>query len=134
MSTSLALTRAIILALKSDATVSAAVNGVFDAPSPGAVPPYLTVGPDLVRDASSFVAQGREHRVRVTVWDLALMSARCAATLAAVEAVLMGLGPDLGGYGLTIMRFSASAVAAERPGGPTRGTIDFMARTVATGV
>jgi hypothetical protein len=134
VSASQALTQAIIAALNADAAIGAAVNGVFDAPPPGAVPPYLTVGTDLVRDASSFVTEGREHRVRVVVWDAPLRAERCAATLAAVEAVLAALDPALGGYAITAMRFAASAVAAERPGGPTRGVVDFNARTMATGV
>ena len=133
MSASLALTQTIVAALTGDPVVQAAVNGVFDAPPPGAALPYLTVGADFVRDASSFLTQGREHRVRVVAWDKPLMSARCAVTLAAVEAVLGGLSPVLPGHVIVTMRFAASGVAAERPGGPTRGVVDFSAHTMATG-
>ncbi len=132
-SASEALTKALIGALQADPAVAAAVTGVLDAPPPGAVSPYLTVGPDVVGDASTYAMQGREHRVRVQVWEAPLRSARCAATLAAVEAAVMAMPPALGGHSLTLMRFLRSAVGAETPNGPTRGLIEFSARTLATG-
>ena len=134
MSASLALTRALIAALAADATVAARVTGVFDAPPPGAVLPYLTVGPDLVSDASSFVSEARDHRLRVMAWETPLGAGRCAATLAAVEAAVLGLGSVLDGYRLEWIRFARSGVEAEAPRGPTRGLIEFTARTVAGGV
>lgn len=130
---SVALTRAVIAALTADAVVAALMSGVYDAPPPGALPPYLTVGPDLVSDASTFDVQGREHRVRVVAWDGPLRSARCAAMLAAVEAVVLGLPPMLDGHRLVLMRFLRSTVGAEVPNGPTRGVIEFAARTMALG-
>lgn len=130
---SVALTRAVIAALTADAVVAALMSGVYDAPPPGALLPYLTVGPDLVSDASTFDVPGREHRVRVVALDGPLRSARCAAMLAAVEAVVLGLPPMLDGHRLVLMRFLRSAVGAEVPNGPTRGVIEFAARTMALG-
>ena len=129
MNASLALTRALVAALAADAGVRARVSGVFDAPPPGAALPYLTVGPDLVSDASGFRVAAREHRLRVTVWEAPLGAGRCAATMAAVEAVALGLARGLEGHRLDWIRFLRSGVEAEAPRGATRGVIEFAART-----
>ncbi len=126
-----ALTRAVVAALSTDAGLSARMGGVYDAPPPGAVVPYLTVGPDEATDASSFVREARDHRVRVRVWEAPLKALRCAQTLAAVETVVAGMGALLDGHRLISMRFVRSGVEAEIAGGPTRGSVEFRARTVA---
>lgn len=128
-SASLALTRALIAALKADAVLGA--RGVYDAPPPGARPPYLTVGPDLVSDWSTKSGPGREHRLQVIAWDVPLASASCAASLARVEAVVGTFSATLDGHVLVSMLFVRSFVAAEAPGGPTKGLIEFRARTQA---
>jgi len=129
-----ALARALVGALQADVAVQAAVGGaVYDTPPPGAVPPYMTVGPNVATDASSFSVEAREHRLRVSVWEMPLRSARCAGTLAAVEAVAAGLAPVLDGHRLEWVRFVRSVVGAEAPGGPMRGLIEFAARTVVDG-
>lgn len=129
-SASLALTKALVAALKAD-PVLGAHGGVFDAPPPGAVPPYLAVGPDLVSDWSTKSGPGREHRLRVTAWEPPLASAQCGLTLGLVEAVLGALPAVLDGHMLVECRFVRSSVAAESPSGPTKGVIEFRARTQA---
>ena len=62
----LALQEALHAALSSLA--GALVTGVYDGPPAGAVPPYLTIGPDLVTDISTKTEQRRQHLYAVTAW------------------------------------------------------------------
>jgi len=128
-SASLALTRALIAALKADAVIGA--HGVYHAPPPGTRVPYVTVGPDLVSDWSTKSGPRREHRLQVIAWDAPLASASCAAILARVETVVGALATALDGHTLVSTLFVRSFVAAEGPAGPTKGLIEFRARTQA---
>ena len=132
-SATLALTRAVIASLSGDPTLSARVTGVFDAPPPGAKLPYVTVGADAGADWSTKSTPGREHRLHITAWDVPLASARCADLMAAIEATVSAIGAALDGHRLISMRFARSTLGVEAPGGPTRGTIEFRARTSVSG-
>lgn len=133
MTASLALQRALVAALATDEWLAGRMGGVFDQPPPGAALPYLTVGPDIVSDWSSKTHEGREHRLRVTVWEAPRAILRCAEAMGRVEAVVAALTRDLDGHRLVTLRFLRSAMdhGAGTPGDPVRGVIEFRARTQA---
>ncbi len=84
-----------------------------------------------ISDWNTKSGPGREHRLQVIAWDVPLASALCAATLARVEAVVGAITAALDGHTLVSTLFVRSFVAAETPGGPTKGLIEFRARTQA---
>ncbi len=133
MTASLALQRALVAALSADPWLSARMGGVFDQPPPGAALPYLTVGPDIVTDWSSKTHEGREHRLRVTIWEAPRAIARCAEAMGRVEAVVAALGRELDGHRLVTLRFLRAAMdhGPGAPGDPVRGVVEFRARTQA---
>ena len=91
MSASIAVQKLVVAAL---AGIDG-IGGVFDGPAPGAVPPYLVVGPDVVTEWSSKSFDGHEHRLGVTVWDAGPGSVRAKRLMADVEARLAGLAGPL---------------------------------------
>ena len=131
MSASLELQRALVAALGGDAWLAARMAGVWDAVPPGVKWPYLTVGPDVVTDWSTKTGAGREHRLRVTVWEAALSVARCGEAMERVEAVVLGLVPVMSGHRLVSMRFVRAVMNDDADGGPVRGLVEFRARTQA---
>jgi hypothetical protein len=133
MTASLALQQAIVAALAGDAELAARMRGVFDQPPPGAEPPYLTVGPDITTDWSTKTGAGREHRLRVTVWEAPHAIRRCAEAMGRVEAVMAALGPALGGHRLVSLRFLRSAIdhGTGAPADAVAGVVEYRARTQA---
>lgn len=129
VSASMVLQRAVVSALAGDSWLQERFAGVYDAPPPGATPPYLVVGPDIVTDWSTKSNAGREHRLRVTVWEQPLAVFRCGEAIARIEERLGALPAILNGHRLVSMRFLRSFVDAEAGGSPTRGQIEFRART-----
>lgn len=129
MSASLELQRALVAALAGDAWLAARFAGVWDAVPPGVKPPYLTVGPDVATDWSTKTGAGREHRLRVTVWEGERAVARCGEAMARVEAVVLALAPAMAGQRLVTMRFVRAVADTDDDGGPVRGLIEFRART-----
>lgn len=133
MTAALALQQAIVAALAADPGLAATMRGVFDQPPPGAEPPYLTVGPDITTDWSTKSGEGREHRLRVTVWEAPRGIRRCAEAMGRVEVVMAGLGPALDGHRLVSLRFLRAAMdhGAGAPAEAVAGVVEFRARTQA---
>lgn len=128
---SIALQKALVTALKGDALLMARVGGVFETVPPGARPPYLVIGPDIATDWSTKTGEGREHRLRVTVWEAPMAVARCGEAMARVEAVLGSIMPTLDGHRIVTLRFLRSFIASVPGPGPVEGLIEFRARTQA---
>lgn len=128
MSASLAMQRLVVAAL---AAVEG-VTGVHDAPPVDAVAPYLTVGPDLMRDWSTKTEAGHEHVVQVRVWDDRTGAARVKPLMGAVEAVLAGLSGGADGHVLVSSRLVRALVRAEA-GGWTEGLVEFRLRSRVVG-
>ncbi len=106
----------------------AGVSGVFDAVPVEAAAPYLTIGPDACSDWSTKTKAGREHRVLVEVWDDRASYARTKDLLARVEAAVLPLGGNAGGWRVAHVLFVRSFVTRD-PDGWTHGVADFRIRT-----
>lgn len=124
MSASLAMQRLLVAALAG----VPGVTGVYDAPPPDAVAPYLVVGPDLVIDWSTKTEPGHEHRIAVSVWDAGPGAARAKALMGSVEAALAGLAGSRDGHLLVSTRLLRTLVLTDA-GGWTQGIVEFRLRT-----
>lgn len=129
MSASLEMRRALVAGLKADLGIASRMIAVVDAPTVGLKPPYLTLGPDIATDWSTKTEAGREHRLRVTVYERPLQVARAYAALERVEAVVAALPAALAGHRIVWVRFLRSFVEAAADGGAVTGLIEFRART-----
>ncbi|MDT7934211.1 MAG: DUF3168 domain-containing protein [Sphingomonadaceae bacterium] len=131
MSASTALVTAVTSALRADAALKALVQGVWAmAPAPGAKPPYAVIGPDIATDWSCKDRQGREHRLRATLWAAPYPAAAPAAAVDRIEAVMSGLSGSLGGgWRIVSIGFLRSFTAVPEDGGPSEHVIEFRART-----
>jgi hypothetical protein len=128
MNASLAMQRLMMAAL---AEVEG-VTGVYDAPPVDAVAPYLTLGPDLMRDWSTKTEVGHEHLVQVRVWDEGAGVARLKPLMGAVEAVLAALEGARDGHVLVSCRLVRALVRAEA-GGWSEGLVEFRLRSRVVG-
>lgn len=106
----------------------AGIAPVFDAVPVDAAAPYVTVGPDSVSDWSSKTGQGREHRVSIGVWDDAPGVARVKTLLAQVEAAVLPLTSEDGGWRVASVLFVRSFVTRD-PEGWSHGVAEFRIRT-----
>ncbi len=120
----LALQRALHAAL---GTIEA-VTGVYDGPPPHAVPPYLTIGPDLVTDISTKTERRRQHLYAVSVWAAGDAVSALKPVLAAVETAVLGID-TLSGHRLVTNDMVRSRTASDPARGLVSGTIEFRART-----
>lgn len=124
MSASLAMQRLLVAAL----TGVPGVTGVFDAPAPDAVPPYLTIGPDLVTDWSHKTARGHEHRVTVTLWHPGPGVAAAKALLGPVEDRLLAMTGESLGHRLVSVLLLRNLVLSAADGW-TQGIIEARLRS-----
>jgi hypothetical protein len=124
MSASLALQRMMVAPL----AAVPGVTGVFDAPPPDAVSPYLVIGDDLVTDWSTKTEAGHEHRVAVTVWEAGPGAARAKSVMGAVELALSGLTGARDGHRVVLARLVRTLVLTD-PDGWTQGIVEFRVRT-----
>ncbi|MBL8647603.1 MAG: DUF3168 domain-containing protein [Sphingosinicella sp.] len=104
------------------------VTGVYDGPPAGAVPPYLTIGPDLVTDISTKTERRRQHLYAVTAWAAGDAVSVLKPVLAVVETAVLGIAA-LEGHRLVTNDMLRSRTAADPARGLVSGTIEFRART-----
>lgn len=121
MSASLAVQKALYAAL-------AGIAPVYDGPPADAAPPYLTIGPDAVRDAGTKDAEGREHRVRVTAWSATPGSAEAKALAGRAEAAVLALAGTVDGWRIVSARFARGFVDKDVDGW-TQAVGEFRVRT-----
>lgn len=127
-----ALMGSVAAALRGDAALRAAVPNVHALlPPPGAKPPYLIVGPDIASEWATKTGDGREHRLRVTLWTEARAAAETAVER--VEAVVGALPAALSGHRLVSMRLLRSLADASEKGAATAHILEFRARTERVG-
>jgi hypothetical protein len=126
MSASLALQRLVVAALAG----IPGVTGVFDAPPPDAVSPYLVVGDDSTTDWSTKTEAGHEHRFAVTIWEVGPGSARAKSVMGAVEVALANLSGVRDGHRVVLSRLARTLVLTD-PEGWTQGIVEFRIRTIA---
>lgn len=101
---------------------------VHDSVPADAVPPYLTLGSDVVTDWSSKSAVGHEHRVQLTLWDQGPGSAGAKTLLAAIEAAVRPLGGTTDGHRIASVVFLRS-FTTKAADGWTQGIAEFRIRT-----
>jgi hypothetical protein len=126
MSASLAVQRLLAAALAG----VPGVTGVFDGPPVDAAPPYLVIGGDVMTDWSTKTETGREHLLRVSVWDAGPGLARVKPLMAAVDAAVSALSGSSGGQRVVSARFVRALVLGE-PDGWTQGLMEFRVRSLA---
>lgn len=92
-----AIIAAVRTALARAGALSQPVNGVFDAPPPRAVRPYLLIDDPVTTDWSTKDQDGRELRLAVLVRDTGQARARVQALAGDVEAAIAALPAALDG-------------------------------------
>ncbi len=107
------------------AAVSAALPDwpVFDGPPAGAVPPYATLGPDLVLEASGKGVSLRRHRLAVTLWAAGDAVSAVKAAMGGVETSVVAIAAA----GLVEMRFLRAFTRHVPADGLVRGEVEFEA-------
>jgi hypothetical protein len=123
-----ALQAAVYGALRADAAVLALSGGaIYDALPPGPVPPlYVTLGPELVRDASDKTGAGAIHDFPVTVVSVAAGFASAKLIAGAISDVLAAGGLTLSRGRL--VRISFLRARARRVDGGREIEVWFRAR------
>ena len=127
-SASLAVQKQLLTALHANGTLTETVSGIFDSVPVDAALPYVTLGADLVSDASSKTGTGRDHRVTINVWDGAAGAARIKTLLALVEAAVLAIGGVRDGHRIVNAVFIRSFVT-RNPDGATQGVAEFRIRS-----
>lgn len=123
-----AVQTALYAALSGDATLMAAVTGVYDGVRPGAVLPYVTIGPDTASDAGWKGGVARDHRLSVTVWEAGPGAARAKAIMALCEAAMAGAPETVDGVRIVWLRVARSFVTSDADG-VTQGMIEVRGRS-----
>lgn len=114
-----AITAAARTALTASGALSTPVNGVFDAPPPRAVRPYLLLDEPVLTDWSTKDQDGREVRTWVLVRDSGATRQRVRALAADVEAAVAAMPAALGGGWRIVSRVLVRTRVVEDGGGVT---------------
>lgn len=128
---SLALRKAIVAALASDAAVTAAVGDarIFDDVPRGANYPYIVVADMAARDYSSDETDAEEHGIRLHIWSRAKGSREAESIAVAIRDALHDVALALDGCTLVNLRWQSFDVAREADGETRRGILQFRAVT-----
>lgn len=130
MSAESVIQAALVAALRGDAALGAALNGVFEGPQGKATAPFAEIGELLSVDWSTKDAAGREVRLAVTVRDAAETPARLHALAGLAGAAIEALPRDLDGWRIASLSFVRTRVVR---GGPGRWSaiIEYRVRMMA---
>lgn len=131
MDAQLELQKAVVTALKGDATLTAIVpaSRITDCPAESIALPYVDVGEAEGRDwgAKSFV--GMDHYLTLHVWSKKRGKKECFDIISAIHDVLHEQQLSVTGHALVILRFSESRVFRDADGLTYHGTAEFRAIT-----
>jgi hypothetical protein len=105
------------------------VSGVYDAPPPAAVSPYVVVGGDVVTDWSTKTGIGHEHRIAINVWEAGPGTARAKAVMAGVETAMRGLSGSRDGHAVVLVQLVRTLVLSDAEDW-TQGILEFRVRTI----
>lgn len=95
----------------------AGLGRVFDAPPARAAMPFVVVEDPVLAAGDAAGVAGRTGTIAVTCVDSGVSPVRVRALLAAVEAGLAGLPPQVGdGWRVTSLRLARSQIAVGRTG------------------
>lgn len=107
---------AVAAALRADAVLTAALNGVFDGPAVRASPPYAELGDTLASDWGTKDRRGREVRIAVLLRDLAERPERLAELADKAGAAIETMPRMLDGWRIASLAPLRSRMAGEGPG------------------
>lgn len=107
---------AVAAALRADAVLTAALNGVFDGPAVRASPPYAELGDTLASDWGTKDRRGREVRIAVLLRDLAERPERLAELADKAGTAIETMPRTLGGWRIASLAPLRSRMAGEGPG------------------
>ena len=105
----------------------AGLNGAYDGPPLQAAFPYATVEAGPESDWSHKSGEGRELRLAATLRDRGERPARLRALMAAAEAAIAAIGPELDGWRLVTCVFLRSRMLRSNDAAWT-GWVEFRAR------
>lgn len=118
-------------ALAADAPLAALLGGarVYDEPPRAAVLPYVTLGQDVVSDASTATETGDEHALTLHVWSRQGGHKEAHLITGAVLEALADAPLDLGPHRLANLRFVVADVRRESDGRTYHGIVRLRAIT-----
>lgn len=132
---SLALRKAIVAALASDAAVTTAVGAtrIFDEVPLGTAYPYVVVADMAARDFSSEETDAEEHGVRLHIWSREKGGRQAEQIASAIRTALHDVALALDGFALVNLRWQSFEVRREADGETRRGVLQFRAVTEVNG-
>lgn len=128
-----AIAGALRAALADAGALSVPVNGVFDAPPPRAVRPYLLVDDPVLTDWGTKDQDGREVRLAVLVRDIGPARQRARALAADVEAVVTALPAALGGGWRIVSRVLVRTRVVGEDDGGVSAVVEYRVRMLRGG-
>lgn len=132
MSASAVLLRtAIHGALKADTPLTALLGGakIYDEPPRAAELPYVTLGQDVISDASTATETGDEHALTLHVWSRQGGHREAHLIAGALLEALADAPLDLGEHRLANLRFIVADVRREADGRTYHGLVRLRAVT-----
>lgn len=131
---SIGIQQAVYGALAGDATLGGLVTGVYDAPAPAAVLPYVTIGDCIVLDWSTASFTGAEYRLTIDIWTRTEGQRSAKAILDATVAALGRLPSATATLRIVWSRVAGWRLLREPDGVTQHGVIDLRLRTHPLGV
>ena len=107
------------------------LNAVYDGPPLTATAPYAVVEAGPESDWSHKSGEGRELRLSILVRDKGERPTRLRALVAAIEAAMVGIGPDLAGWRLVNLVFVRGSMLRSNDAA-WGAAIDYRARLLKT--
>jgi hypothetical protein len=123
-----ALQKAIYASLSAHLPLITEITGIFDAPPQDAVFPYVTIGDDVVSDASAKAMVATDHRLVLHVWTRSPGKAQVKLLLQRVQDGLDANPPKPAGFMLGWLRFLQSTVLTDADGLTQHGILEFRGR------
>jgi hypothetical protein len=121
----LALQGALVAALRADASLAEIVgaDGVFDAPPPLRVPPYVTIARHDVLSRDGDTTPGHEHRVLLHAWASDASRKAVVAMAERVVTVCIAVSLDSVSLKVTLRRHERTDTAIDGATGKARAAI-----------
>lgn len=118
-------------ALAADAPLTALLGGakIYDEPPRTAGLPYVTLGQDVISDASTAAEPGEEHALTLHVWSRQGGHREAHLIAGAVLEALADAPLDLGEHRLANLRFIVADVRREGDGRTYHGIVRLRALT-----
>ena len=133
MSAEVAVRAAVIAALRADAELMAALNGLFDGEPGRASAPYAVVGECVASDWGTKDVDGRELRLTIGLHDAADTPGRLAGMLARIDPAVQAADASGEGWRIVSARLVRSrlAQAGKREDRGWQALVDYRLRAVA---